>query len=126
MFGADTRRGWRRAAVAAGVCMILAAAGADAAPIAWTKRGAFEACVEAKLEQWLRVRAEREVNEDPAARQLDDAAVVAWTVDALTACRAQAPRTEGDSEERFVGHMAHWRQHIFDLATAIRKSGQSD
>ena len=98
----------------------------EAAPITWATKGAFETCLETSLDQWVRLQAEREVNEHPAAAKLDDAAVVAWTVDTITACRGKAQGSDKESEARFVSHMAHWRQHIYEVASAIRKAGQSD
>lgn len=100
--------------------------GANAAAITWGKKGGFEACLESSLEKWLAERAALEVNEDPAAAQLDDTAVAAWTLQTIAQCRARAGTAEVDSEDRFTKHMAHWRQHIYDLAADIRKKGQSD
>jgi hypothetical protein len=100
--------------------------GAWAAPITWDKKGAFEACLEGSFEKWLFSQAELEVNEDPAAAKLDDAAVAAWTAETIGHCRSLAKGGDAASEARFARHMAHWRQHIYDLAVDIRKKGGAD
>jgi hypothetical protein len=107
-----------------GVAVWLGAA--QAAPITWAKKGAFEACLEGSLEKWLAQQAELQVKEDPAAARLDDAAVAGWTVETIAKCRAGAQGGEAASEERFNRYMAQWRQHIYDLAADIRKKGGSD
>ena len=99
---------------------------ASAAAITWGMKGAFEACLESSLETWLAAQTALEVNEDPAAARLDDAAVAAWTLATIVRCRAPAGAAQADSEDRFTKHMAHWRQHIYDLAADIRKRGHSD
>jgi hypothetical protein len=101
-------------------------ADAFAAPIAWGSKGEFEACLERSLDKWLATQAELQINESPAAANLDDAAVAAWTVQTLGQCRSAAQPADATSEDRFAKHMAQWRQHIYDLATDIRKKGQSD
>lgn len=105
---------------------LLGHAAADAAAITWGNKGAFEACLERSLDKWLTAQAELQVNERPDAALLGDAAVAAWTVETLAQCRALGPASDPASEERFTKHMAHWRQHIYDLAADIRKKGQSD
>ena len=70
--------------------VVLQISGTRSAPIAWSKQGAFEACLEASLEKWLQAQAALVVNEDPAAGRLDDAVVAKWTVDILSLCRMQA------------------------------------
>lgn len=119
----------RRGLCAVGIALLAATAqvsSADAAAITWGRKGAFEACLEGGLEKWLAAQAELEVNEDPAAARLDDVAVAAWTLATIAQCRARAGAAEADSEGRFTKHMAHWRQHIYDLAADIRKRGHSD
>jgi hypothetical protein len=117
-------RGW----AAIGVLLAWAAglAGASAAPITWDKRGAFEACLESSLDKWLTTQAQLQVNEDPAAAKLDDAAVATWTVETMDRCRSVGQAADAASEERFAKHMAQWRQHIYDLAGDIRRKGLSD
>jgi hypothetical protein len=117
-------RGW----APVGVLLAWAAglAGASAAPITWEKKGAFEACLESNLDKWLTIQAQLQVNEDPAAARLDDAVVAAWTVETADRCRSAGQAADPASEERFTKHMAQWRQHIYDLATDIRKKGVSD
>jgi hypothetical protein len=76
----------RRGIAFIGIAALIASCGwigADAAPITWAKKGAFEACVEHSLNEWLGAQAELVVNEDPAAGALDDAGVARWTVHTL-------------------------------------------
>lgn len=119
----------RRSPCAIGLAILMTitqVTGASAAAIAWGKTGAFETCLESTLEPWLAAQAELEVNEDPAAGKLDDAAVAAWTLAAVAQCRARGGPADAESEARFTRHMAHWRQHIYDRAADIRKKGHSD
>ena len=102
------------------------ASNAGAAGITWAKKGEFETCLESSLDKWLAARAELEVNEDPAAAQLDNAAVATWTLETLAQCRARGGTAEASSEDRFTKYMAQWRQHIYDLAADIRKKNNSD
>jgi hypothetical protein len=124
-----TLRSYEGSRLVAGIGVVAVAmmlgAGAAAA-IDWVTRGPFEVCVESSLEQWLREQAELVVNEDPAAIQLDDAVVAAWTVDTMRQCRARAGTPSENSEVRFGNYMARWRQDVFDVAAEIRKKGQSD
>lgn len=99
---------------------------AKAVPIAWDRKGAFEACLENRLEAWLAKQAELQVAEDPAVANLDDAAVAAWTIETLKQCRATSPAADQASEDKFTKHVAQWRRHIYDLAADLRKKGQSD
>jgi hypothetical protein len=99
---------------------------AGAAPIVWGQAGAFETCLEGSLEAWLAKQAELEVNEDPAASRLDDAAVADWTIAAMRQCRARGEPAEPQSEDRFTRHMAQWRRHVYERATEIRRKGHSD
>jgi hypothetical protein len=117
-------RGW----APIGVLLAWAAgvAGASAAPITWDRKGAFEACLESNLDGWLTTQAQLQVNEDPGAAKLDDAVVAAWTVETMDRCRSAGQAADSASAERFTKHMAQWRQHIYDLATDIRKKGMSD
>jgi hypothetical protein len=118
-----------RAVLFAGMLASVVAPAAQpalAATLSWASRGPFETCLEAESEGWLNGQAERVVNEDTTVRGLDDAAVVAWTVEALKRCAAKGAASDATSEERFGMYMAQWRQHIYDLATDIRKKGQSD
>ena len=119
----------RREIAFIGIAALIAScewSSADAAPITWAKKGAFEACVEHSLNEWLGAQAELVVNEDPAAGALDDAGVARWTVDTLASCQARAGPADADSEDRFTKHMARWRHHIYDLASSIRQKGLSD
>jgi hypothetical protein len=117
-------RGW--AAVGVLLAWAVGLADASAAPITWDKKGAFEACLEGNLDKWLTAQAHLQVNEDPGAAKLDDAAVAAWTAETIDRCRSARQAAEAASADHFAKHMAQWRQHIYDLASDIRKKGQSD
>jgi hypothetical protein len=120
---------WRGRLLGAAALLVLAAglplAGA-AAGIAFNRSGPFEACVDAAFDTWVKAQAELMVNEDARAQSLDDAAVAAWTVAALEDCRTRTKAGDAASEDIFSRHMSRWRQHIFDLASSIRRRGQSD
>lgn len=109
--------------VAAG---ITAAGGAIAAPLAWDKVGAFETCLEGHLESWLKIQSELVVNDDPAAAKTNDQSVANWTAETLAQCGAGRPNADASSSDRFIKHMAQWRQHIYDRAAEIRRKGLSD
>ena len=113
------------ALIALGCCCAGWLGAAEAAPITWANRGAFEACLENRLNAWLQAQAELVVNEDPAAGRLDDAEVWRWMLETSAACR-QAGGANPEAENRFTNHMARWRQHIYDLASSIKQKGASD
>lgn len=105
---------------------VAVASTAIASPI-WERSGPFQACLEAQFKEWVDQRAELVVNDDPAASQVDDAAVAKWTIAALEACRSRVGGGDADSEARFTKHMASWREHIYNLAQSIlRRSGGPD
>ena len=95
------------------------------ADIGFTRKGPFEACLDGAYGTWVKIQAEHLVNEDRRAQHLDDASVAAWTVATLNDCRKRGA-AEAGSVERFGRYMARWREHVFDLAASIRRSGQSD
>jgi hypothetical protein len=116
-------------AASAGALFWMAASGsgtARAAGIGWKSEGPFQACLDAQTKQWIDARVELIVNEDPAASAIDDPAVAAWTVQALKACQAKAGRGDPASEQLFVQYMTHWRKHIDDAATEIRRKLRPD
>ena len=119
---------WRGRLLGAAVLLALATglplAGASA--VTFTRTGPFEACLDAAFDTWVKAQAELMVNEDARAQSLDDAAVAAWTIAALEDCRARTKAGDAGSEDIFSRHMSRWRQHIFDLASSIRRQGQSD
>ena len=115
-----------RSMIVALLAATMQASSVGAAGITWAKKGEFETCLESSLDKWLAARAELEVNEDPAAAQLDNAAVATWTLETLAQCRARGGTAEASSEDRFTKYMAQWRQHIYDLAADIRKKNNSD
>jgi len=112
-----------------GVCLVaiaLAVAPAKAAPIATEASGAFGLCLEARADQWVATTSERLVMEDPAVRKLSDAAVAAWAASTLDRCKKEAGPSDAATEERFVKHMAHWRDHIDKAAQLIKQRGNAD
>lgn len=98
----------------------------QAGKIAWPATGPFEACLDEAAEQWLGQTAEAVVLGEDSAKALDDIKVALWTIGALKACSSKGKPAHADSEALFGKHMAHWRQHIYDLASAIRAKGGSD
>jgi hypothetical protein len=106
--------------------LALFAGRSEAAEITFPGSGALESCLETAVGKWVQVQAEFQVNEDPASRKIDDAAVVAWTRATLDTCRKQVGTSNKASEEIFTRYMSRWREHVFDLASSIRRRGQSD
>jgi hypothetical protein len=100
-------------------------AAADA-QINFPRNGALEACLDAAFGKWVQAQAELQVNEDPAAQALDDAGVGAWMKTTLEDCRKRAGGGDAASEEIFARYLSRWREHVFDLASSIRRRGQSD
>jgi hypothetical protein len=97
-----------------------------AAGIEWGTNGAFQACLDAQAKRWIDARVELVVNEDPAAGNIDDRAVAAWTAQAIETCAAKAGRGDEASEQLFVRYMAHWREHIDGAATEMRRRSRAD
>jgi hypothetical protein len=119
----------RKRALEFGLCLaaaIVAALPAAGAPIATESSGAFGLCLEARADQWIAATSERLVMEDPAASRLNDAAVAAWAVASIETCRKAAGAGDAATEERFVKHMAHWREHIDQAAQLIKQRGNAD
>jgi Tfp pilus assembly protein PilV len=109
--------------------IVLAAAGtqaADAANVNWERHGAFEACLENQLNDWINAKATLVINEDPAAGDFDDMDVALWAVTALQSCEAQTGHGNQTSEHRFSRHMAHWREHIHSVAQTVRQRVRAD
>jgi len=98
----------------------------SAASISWERHGAFEACLENQLNDWVNAKAELVLNEDPAAGDLDDMDVALWAVSVLEACEAKAGHGNQTSEHRFSRHMAHWREHIHSVAQTVRQRVRAD
>ena len=124
------RNAYRWAAVPAGLLLWTAITNdgaAQAAGIGWEKPGTFETCLDAAFTSWLGAKVEIVVNDDPAAAQINDAAVAAWTAQALKGCATKAGAAAAPaSEQQFVKYMAQWRVHIFKAADAIRLRGRPD
>ena len=86
------KRAGVQVAMSAGTFLLLALGGSGAAPaegIEWGTNGAFQACLDALAKQWIDVRVELVVNEDPAAGNIDDRAVAAWTAQGTRDLRSQ-------------------------------------
>jgi hypothetical protein len=109
--------------------IVFAAAGlqaANAANINWERRGAFEACLDDRMNDWVNAKATLVINEDPAAGDIDDMDVAIWSVDALQGCERQTGQANLMSEGKFSLHMAHWRDHIHSVARLVRQRIQAD
>jgi hypothetical protein len=109
--------------------IVLAAAGlqaANAANINWERRGAFEACLDDRIHDWVNAKATLVINDDPAAGDIDDMDVAIWSVDALQGCEKQTGQANLMSEGKFSLHMAHWRDHIHAVAQSVRQRVQTD
>jgi hypothetical protein len=102
----------------------IATCGASA-DIGFARKGPFEGCLESAYDNWVKTQAEHMVNGDPRAQSVNDAAVAAWTVAVLNDCRKKGT-AEAGSVDHFGRYMSRWREHVFDLASSIRKQGQSD
>jgi hypothetical protein len=114
--------------MSAGTFLLVALGCSGAAPagIEWGTNGAFQTCLDAQAKRWIDARVELVVNEDPAAGNIDDRAVAAWTTQAIEACAAKAGRGDQASEQLFVRYMAHWREHIDGAATEVRRRSRAD
>jgi hypothetical protein len=129
--GSDPLTIQSKSCVRAAACLVaLALAGAvhqtSAAGLAFTNAGPFEACLQAESETWLNGRAEDVVNGAESVKTLDDAKVAAWTVDTLKTCSAKGAAADAANEAAFAKYMAHWRDHLYELARVIRAKGGSD
>lgn len=109
--------------------IVLAAGGlqsANAANIDWERRGAYEACLDDRMHDWVNSKATLVINEDPAAGDIDDMDVAIWAVDALQGCEKQTGQANLMSEGKFSLHMAHWRDHIHSVAQVVRQRVRAD
>src|SRR5262245_62580710 len=78
-------------AIVAAVVIVAGASLVEAAGISWGDRaGAFERCLETRMDAWINARAALIVNEDPKAGDVDDLDVALWAVTALEGCEQQA------------------------------------
>ena len=122
-------RGHSRALIVS-AALAAAIAGASiaarAANLTWDNSGQFEACLESQMSAWVNAKAALIINEDPAVADLDDMDVALWAVAALQGCEAQAGHGNQTSEGRFSRHMAHWREHIHEVAEAVRSKTGAD
>jgi hypothetical protein len=111
------------------VALVATMAGASlvqAAGISWDKPGAFEHCLDDRMNAWINARAALIVNEDPTAGDVDDIDVALWAATVLQGCEQQAGHGNQTSETRFSRHMAHWREHIHNVAQAVRSRTGAD
>lgn len=99
---------------------------ANAANIDWERRGAYEACLDDRMHDWVNAKATLVINEDPAAGDIDDMDVAIWAVDALQGCEKQTGQANLMSEGKFSLHMAHWRDHIHSVAQVVRQRVRAD
>ncbi len=114
-----------RGALAVAGLMLLSGS-AQAAEIGFPSSGALESCLETSVGKWMQTQAELQVNEDPAANKISDANVTAWTNSTFDNCRKQVGTGNKAAEDIFRRHMSRWRDHVFDLASSIRRRGHSD
>jgi hypothetical protein len=105
---------------------MLLSSSSQAAEINFPSSGALESCLQTSVVKWVQVQAELQVNEDPAAVKINDAEVAGWTISALDLCRKQVGTSNKAAEDIFTRYMSRWRDHVFDLASSIRRRGQSD
>jgi hypothetical protein len=127
--GMRRKRAGLQVAMSAGAFLLapLGCSGAvPAAGIEWGTNGAFQACLDAQAKRWIDARVELVVNEDPAAGNIDDRAVAAWTAQALESCAAKAGPGDHASEQLFARYMARWREHIDAAATEVRRRSRAD
>lgn len=117
---------FRVRAAASLVVLATHIAPASAASLTFTNAGPYEACLQAEAETWLQARAEDVVNGAESVKTLDDAKVAGWTVDALRTCAAKGAAGDPGNEAAFAKYMAHWREHLYELARVIRAKGGSD
>jgi hypothetical protein len=108
------------------VGLMLLSGSAQAAEIHFPSSGALESCLQTSVGKWMQTQAELQVNEDPAANKITDANVSAWANGVLDGCRKQVGASNKPVEEIFTRHMLRWRDHVFDLASTIRRRGHSD
>lgn len=99
---------------------------AHSAGIAWERTGAFQNCLDARVQTWVKAKAELVVNEDPAAGDVSDLDVAMWAIEALKVCEVQAGNGDPASEHRFMKYMANWRQYIDSAAEDIRRIVPAD
>ena len=106
--------------------LMLLSSPSQAAEIRFPSSGALESCLETSVVKWMQAQAELQVHEDPAAGTINDADVAAWSNAALDSCRKQVGAGNKASEDVFARYMLRWRDHVFDVASSIRRRGQSD
>lgn len=115
-------------AVAASLVAVAASAAlAQArAKIAWQSPGAYEACLEMESDNWLMARAEDLVSGDESVKSLDDTTVAMVSISVMKTCAPKGSPGHAGNEDVFVKHMAHWRQHLYEMAKVVRSKGGFD
>jgi hypothetical protein len=119
----------RPLAPAATVLLLWVAVGmvpAQGAGIDWKKQGAFQTCLDGKVEAWIGAKVELVVNEDPDMGTIDDASVAQWATQAIRECGDKSAGTDAASELQFMKYMARWRDHIYTAANEIRRRSRPD
>jgi hypothetical protein len=89
-------------------------------------QGPFESCLQTQAKQWIDARVELVVNGDPAAGDIDDAGVAAWTVETIKTCAGKAGGSDRAAEHLFARYMAHWREHIDAAAADLKRRARPD
>jgi hypothetical protein len=116
----------RRTLLLGAAALMAGLQGVSAASLKWERRGTFETCLENRLNDWVKAKAELVINEDPSAGDLDDIDVAMWAVAVLQDCESQAGHGSQASEYKFSQHMAHWREHIHNVAQTVRQRVRAD
>lgn len=112
---------------AASALLWLAAAGTGTGVAAQSgDAGPFQACLQAQAKQWFDAKVELIVNGDPAAGDIDDAAVASWTIQTINTCGAKAGGGDPAAEHLFARYMAHWREHLDAAAVDLKRRARPD
>lgn len=99
---------------------------AHAGKIPWTGSGAYEVCLEEGANAWLAHTAELIVANDESARATGDADVAALVIGLMKTCSGKAQPADPANDAAFTKYMARWRDHVYELARAIRATGGAD
>ncbi len=97
-----------------------------AAGFEWQSRGAYEICLEGEADEWLTNKAELLVANDAGVKALNDGDVAAFSIAAMRACSGKGAPASETSDGAFAKYMAHWRQHLYELAKVVRAKGGLD
>lgn len=94
--------------------------------IAWQSPGPYEACLQQESDNWLLARAEDLVSGDESVKSLDDTTVAMVSISVMKTCAPKGTPGNPANDDIFVKHMAHWRQHLYELAKVVRSKGGFD